>query len=119
MIISITDTFFFLSILFIWVEIFGFTNKHKVYKRLDLENINFNPNLYLFFYISKLAYLIWLPIGLFTTLNIYFAVLILIGLSKFLFYKSKNIILINLYELINMLSSSIILTTISIQALFQ
>ena len=119
MIISITDTFFFLSILFIWVEIFGFTNKHKIYKRLDLENINFNPNLYLFFYISKLTYLIWLPLGLFTSLNIYFIALIFIGLSKFIFYKSKNIILINLYELVNIVSSSIILIIISIQALFQ
>jgi hypothetical protein len=48
MIISITDIFFFLSILFIWVEIFGFINKHKIYKlnkKLKLINDNLAKNI--------------------------------------------------------------------------
>lgn len=112
--------FYLLSLLFIWVEIFGFLNKDKVFKRIDFNQIDkFNLRLYLFFYLSKLIYLMWIFSGLFGNLYFYFLLLIFISFFRNFLMFTKNRILINLYDLLNPFISSIILLIIFTQGLFR
>ena len=120
MIISTFNLFYLLAPLFIWVEFFGFFNRKKVYKRLDLNDFDKSSlRLYLFFLFSKLFYLIWMPLGLFTDFWVYFLVLLSLGFFKFLVLLTKNNIIINLYDFLNPLFSSIILIFILFQVIFQ
>jgi hypothetical protein len=116
--ISIIDLFFFLSTLFIWVEIFGFLSRDSVYKRLDL-NVEFNYKRYLTFYLLRVLYLIWIPIGFFTSLNYLFSILFLLGFIRVFLPLTKNNILINLYDFLNTVISTIVLLIILYQVIFQ
>lgn len=120
MTVFITNFFYLLSPLFIWVEIFGFLNRDRVYKRMDFETFEkSNLRLYFYFYFSKVFYLIWMLIGLFTIQSNYFIILILLGLFKFFILYTRKNILINLYDFLNPLISIIILIMIFIQVFFQ
>lgn len=120
MTISIFSVFYLLAPLFIWVEIFGFLNRDKVYKRLKFESIEkFNPRLYLFFYLSKIIYLVWIFCGLFTSLQTYFIALFLLGFLRGFVTLTKSRYIVNSYDFLNPVVSSIILIIILFQALFQ
>ena len=120
MIISIINFFYLLAPLFIWVEIFGFLNRGKVYKRLSSQNIEFsNLRLYLFFFLSKIIYLIWIPLGFFTNLWFYFMLLCLLGTFRFVTVSTRNNIIINLYDFLNPFLSCIILLIILFLGLFR
>jgi hypothetical protein len=105
--------FYISSILFIYVEIFQIINRNTIYKRFsDISNISLNPFLLISFYILKLYYFIWIPIGLLTNNWIYFAILIGLGLFKYPILLTKNNFCINLYDLMNTIISCFILITI-------
>jgi hypothetical protein len=120
MTIFTVSLFYLLILLFIWVEIFGFINRDKVYRRFNFEEIeSYNPKLYLFFYISKIFYLIFILVGLFTNYFIYSIILFSLGFFRYFVIKTKKNILINLYDFLNPFISSITLITILFQELFQ
>lgn len=112
--------FYFSILIFIWVEIFGFVNRDKVYQRLNLQlPEDYNPKLYLFFYIFKLLYLVSITIGFFTKFYIFSTILFSLGFFRYFIVKTKNNILINLYDFLNPFISVIILIIILFQELFQ
>ena len=112
--------FYLIILLFIWVEIFGFINRGRVYRRLNFEEIEkFNIKLYLFFYLSKLTYLISIIIGFFTCYYIYSVILFSLGFFRYFVIKTKNNILINLYDFLNPFLSSITLIAILHQVFFR
>ncbi len=120
MITSTFSFFYLLSIIFIWVEIFAFKNKSKVSKRLNSQDLeNSNIRLYLVFFLFKLFYLIWLPLGLFSNIWIMYLFLICLGIINFLVPLSRSKLLVFIFRLFNVISSCIILTIILYRALFQ
>ena len=120
MTIFTASLFYLLILFFIWVEIFGFINRGKVYTRLNFQEIeNYNPKLYLFFYTSKIIYLIFIGIGFFTNYYIYSIILFSLGFFRYFVIKTKKNILINLYDFLNPFISSITLITILFRELFQ
>lgn len=120
MTIFITSFFYLLSTLFIWVEIFGFLNRDKVFKRIDFERIDkLNLRLYLFFYLSKLFYIVWMFSGLFTNFYFYFISLIFIGFFRNFVVLTNSRVVVNSYDFLNPFVSSIILLFILFQGLFQ
>jgi hypothetical protein len=109
----ICNFFYFLIPIFIWVEIFGFLNRDKVFRRLKFEEIeSYNPKLYLFFYFSKLTYIISMIVGIFTSLYFYFILLLSLGFGRFLILKTRRNVMVNLYDFLNPLFSVIILIII-------
>lgn len=120
MTIFITNFFYLLAPVFIWVEIFGFLNRDRVYQRLKIEEIKVSTlRLYLFFFLFKIIYLFWIPLGFFTKFWIYFLILFILGFVRFISVSTRNNLIINLYDFINPLVSTIILLIILFQALFQ
>lgn len=120
MIISTINIFYLLTILFIWVEIFGFTNRGKVTTKLNIQEIeNSKVGLYLLFFFSKLIYLVWIPLGFFGDFWIYHLILFCLGVFRFIILQTRKNIIINLYDFLNPFISCIILLIILIQALFQ
>lgn len=120
MIISTINIFYILAILFIWVEVFGFFNRGKVTTKLNIQEIeNSRVGLYLFFFLSKLIYLIWIPLGLFGDLWICHLILFFLGIFRFVILLTHRNIIINLYDFLNPFISCIILIIILIQVFFQ
>jgi hypothetical protein len=120
MTIFTTSLFNLLILLFIWVEIFGFLNRGRVYRKFDFQEIeNYNPKLYLFFYASKITYLIFILIGFFTNYYIYSIILFSLGFFRYFAIRTKKNILINLYDFLNPFISSIILIIILCQEFFR
>lgn len=116
----LSSIFYALSLVFIGVEVYQLVNRDKVF-------VKFNPNMdikspvpYLIFYLLKLIYLIWIPIGLFSHLWILFFGIIFLGLFKYVILSStKKNIAINLYDGINTIISVFLLIVILIQGLFR
>ena len=111
--------FYGLSLLFIGVEIYQLVNRDKIF-------VKFNPNLTLhspitnlFFYLFKILYLIWLPIGLFSHLWIFFFGIVLLGLFKYVVLLTKKNIAINLYDVLNTIISVFLHIIIFLQGLFK
>jgi hypothetical protein len=95
--------FYLMLILFILNEIFYFSNR----KRLDLFFSKKDPSkikkVDIFYYLIKITSIVWPIVGLFSSFKGLFLVVILIGLSKFLFYHfSKRFydVYVNLYPLL-------------------
>ena len=111
--------FYGLSLLFIGVEIYQLVNRDKIF-------VKFNPNLTLhspitnlFFYLFKILYLIWLPIGLFSHLWIFFFGIVSLGLFKYVILSTRRNIAINLYDGVNTIISVFLLIVIFLQGFFQ
>lgn len=120
MIISTINIFYLLSILFIWVEIFGFLNRGKVTRKLNIQEIETSRvGLYLLFFFSKMIYLIWIPLGFFGEFWIYHSILFGLGIFRFVILLTRKNIIINLYDFLNPFISCIILIIILFQVLFQ
>lgn len=120
MIISTINISYLLTLVFIWVEIYGFLNRNQVAVKLKVEEIeNSRVKIYLFFFFSKLIYLIWIPLGLFGDFWIHHSILLSLGLFRFVVVLTRKNIIINLYDFLNPFLSCIILIIILIQGLFQ
>lgn len=115
----LSNIFYILSIPFIGVEIYQMINRNNVFRKFDQNQESESLFHYFTFYLFKVIYLIWIPIGLFTHFWPYFLILISLGLFKFLVLLIKRNILINLYDIINVILSILILLIIFFQALFQ
>lgn len=81
-----------LILLFVWMNLYSLANLTKLEKRFyefDIESITFKQYLY---YISKVVYWIWILFALFTTLKVYFFILVFLPVLKFLmFYLNKRL----------------------------
>lgn len=110
--------FYFLSIFFLYVEIFGFFKRETIYKpvsELELET----PFRHFIFYFFKLVYLPWLVIGLLTHNWTLFSIPILAGLINLLSLKTQNNFIINIFRGLNFIVSCISLIFILCRAIFQ
>lgn len=120
MITFFINLFYLMSPLFIWVEFFGFLNRDKFFKKINFEEIeSLDIKTYFFFYISKLLYLFWILIGCFSNQYLFFLILVSIGILRSLIFMTKNKLIINTFELINPIFSSIIIIFILYRVFFQ
>ena len=82
--------FYLTLFLFILNEFFYFSNR----KRLDLLFEKKDPSnikkLDIFYYLIKITSVLWPFIGLFSSFKGLFSIIILLGLTKFLFYHISN-----------------------------
>lgn len=116
----LTNIFYSLSVLFIVVEIYQLINREQLFSKLKFDNIEkINPLSNIIFYTSKILYLFWIFLGLFSSLKLYFLILVITGLFKYFVLLTKKNILINLYDLFNCLFSVTILSIILILRFFQ
>ena len=104
---KISTFFYFLSILFIWTEIFQIRNRIRL-QLIEVQRID--PLKWIIFYLSKIAYFLWVPFGLFTDNYKVFIILILLKLIKLLIIKMKKDFYINLYDLISCVISVFLLS---------
>jgi len=111
--------FYGLSLLFIGVEIYQLVNRDKIFVKFNSNLTLHSPISNLFFYLFKIFYLIWLPIGLFSHLWIFFFGIVLLGLFKYVVLLTKKNIAINLYDVLNTIISVFLLIIIFLQGLFQ
>lgn len=95
---SFLTSFYLLSLFFILFTIYELINRDKFYfEKPDLSK----PVKYISFYYTKVCYWIWLISGaIYTNLNYLFYVIIGFILFKFIVALTKNIKIINLYDLI-------------------
>jgi hypothetical protein len=115
----LSSIFYGLSLIFIGVEVYQLVNRDKVFSKFDPNLTLHSPIPNLFFYLFKIIYLIWLPIGLFSHLWIYFFGIIFLGLFKYVILYTKKNIAINLYDGINTIISVFFLIIIFLQGLFR
>lgn len=114
----IIKLFYLLSVFFIYVEVYGFFFRSRIYKpvsELELET----PFKHFAFYFFKLIYLPWLFVGLFSHNWMIFLTPILMGLVSLISFSSKNDKLINLWSIVNFLVSVICLVIILYRGVFQ
>ena len=115
----LSNIFYLLSLLFIGVEVYQLVNRDKVFAKFDPNLTLHSPIPNLFFYLFKILYLIWLPIGLFSHLWVFFFGIIFLGLFKYVILSTKKNIAINLYDGVNTIISVFLLMVIFLQGLFQ
>jgi len=115
----LSSIFYGLSLLFIGVEVYQLVNRDKVFAKFDTNLTLHSPIPNLFFYLFKIFYLIWLPIGLFSHLWMFFFCIIFLGLFKYVILTTKKNIAINLYDGVNTIISVFFLIIIFLQGLFQ
>lgn len=115
----LSNIFYGLSLVFIIFEFFQIFNRNRIYQKIDISNIKITTSLiYILVYITKLIYLIWMFVGLFSDQYVLFMLLILTGLIKNIIFIFKSNILINVYDIINLLVSCYLLFTIFIRVFF-
>lgn len=93
----ITFFYIFLS-LFIWNEIYYIRNKERLdknFRNKDIESINKKD---LFFYFTKVLYWIWIAIGLFSDMKVYFIILLSLIIIKFPLYHLRNKVYYMIYD---------------------
>jgi hypothetical protein len=90
-----------LSILFIWMKYFHITKNNLIYKNRNIVKYS------VFFYLLRFFYPIWIIIGIFTFVPIYW-ILFLLELVKYFIYPFFNIKVYRWYELIESIISIIL-----------
>ncbi len=93
---SLLTNFYFLSLFFIIFEIYQLSNRDVFY--INPIDIN-NPIKYILFYLTRIFYSLWIPIGLFTDLKTYFLLILILGFIKMIFVSIKNIKIIAIYDI--------------------
>lgn len=95
--------FYLLPILFIWVEIYHLRFKDRLYVKFNQRHISTSQFTDYIYYVTKVFYLVWLIIGLFSSLSHFFLLIILVSSIKFLvlFFKSRRFN--DLYDMISSL----------------
>ena len=88
--------FVLFSILFGWSEYYHMINKHLLYNRQNKKSLTD-----LFYFFVKFVYGVWIIIGLFTYLKVYFAVLLLISIIRYPIMWFGDSRLLFFYEMIN------------------
>lgn len=114
----IIKSFYLLSVFFLYVEVYGFFFRSRIYKpvsQLELET----PLKHFVFYFFKLIYLPWLLVGLFSQNWVIFLIPILAGLVSLISFSFKNDKAINLWSIINFFVSVICLVIILYQGVFR
>jgi len=84
--------FYLFPILFIWAEIYHLRFKDRLYVKFNQKHLSTSKLTDYIFYVTKVFYLIWLIIGLFSSLSYYFLLIIIVSSIKFLvlFFKSRK-----------------------------
>lgn len=110
------NIFYLLSILFIITEIYNLKNINRLYmksKDIDTEINKITKTRIIsdiFFHMFKLLYMVWIFIGLFTGLNIFFWILFSFGIGKYItiFFPGWS----KIYDICNSSASILVLTGI-------
>lgn len=107
-------SFFYITILaFIWNDLYYMLNKHRLNINFKNKDIKSTTILDLFYYFTKVLYWIWLIVGIFSPLSIYFILLLSLVVIKLITFKSKRkslyVILDNIFPILSMLFLSLIL----------
>ena len=109
----LSNIFYSFSVVFLIFEIFQLFNRNSIYNKIDISNIKIGDSIvYLSIYLTKLLYLSWVIVGMFSPYYILFLSLIIIGLVKNIIFLFRSDILINLYEVINVIVSCCLLILI-------
>ena len=99
--------FYFIALLFMWTEFYHMINKHLLY-----DNTRQKSLLDRLFFLSKLVYAIWIIVGLFSNLWIYFLYLLIISILRYPILWFGNSKMLFLYELVNTPASVMLLMVI-------
>lgn len=84
--------FYLISIFFIWTEIFYVLNKKKLDDKFKNKDIRETSILDLIYYLSRLSYYVWLIIGLFSSQQELFILLLSLRLLSLPFYHINKIL---------------------------
>lgn len=103
-----SNLFYSLSILFLVLEVYQLFNRNKIY--YNIKDIKDRKKLTIF-YVLKLLYTIWIPIGIFSNLGILFISLLVTSSLKLLLLKSSNFT-INMYDIVKCIINVSILASI-------
>ena len=104
--------FYFLSIFFIWSEIYYVYNKSRLDLNFRNKDISLITKLDLLFYFCKFSFFIWMILGIWSSQQELFILLIILNFIKFPFYHlSKRVYAIwdNILPIINIIEISVIL----------
>ena len=101
--------FYILSLFFIWSEVYHIINKNRIYIKIDKKNVADSTIVDYLFYVSKISYLFWILIGLFSSSSFYFLLILLISSIKFLILLSKSKKFIDIYDTLSSVFCIIIL----------
>lgn len=112
----ITNIFYTISLIFIILEVFQILYRKHIY---DKSSSSISPVVFNVYSVVKFIYIIWILVGLFSGLYLYFFLLLFIGSFKYVALFTKNNLFINLYDIINALSSIIVLVFIFRLGAFQ
>ena len=91
--------FYILPLFFIWSEFYHLKFKDRIYVEFNQRHIG-NTTDYIF-YITKLVYLLWIIVGLFSGFSYYFMVILLVSSLKFLILLLKSNKFNNIYDIIS------------------
>jgi len=85
--------FYILPILFIWSEFYHLKYKNRLYIRFNQRQIGNSTLVDYIFYLTRIVYLLWILIGIFSDNSISFLLILFISSIKFLllFFKSRRI----------------------------
>ena len=108
-----TNIFYILSIVFIFMNVYYMLKNKQLDKGFKDRDILGVSKLDLVYYLSKVLYWVWIPIGFFTNQPELFYVLFILGFLKFpIYHLSKNIF--RIYNSLYPALSLIVLITIFI-----
>ena len=114
---SLITSFYMLSIFFISFQVYEILNRKTFY--INPPDLN-KPGKYLLFYFTKICSYIWIVGGVFfSDLYLHFGVLLGLIFFKYIPLVIKNNFLINLYDIISMIISIIIMLIILHQGIVQ
>ena len=111
----LTNLFFSLSIVFIWSELYHLRHKDYLYQKISQRNIQNSTLFDYIFYVSKILFIPWVFLGLFTTVSYPFLLIILISCVKFLILTFKSQKAIVIYDVVSSASCILILSYTLIQ----
>ena len=104
-----------ISLFFIWVEYYHIKNRDRIYLKFHRDKKY--SKLDMFFYYSKISYMMWILIGTFTQLRDLFLYLLIIGILKFIIILFKSKTLNRIYDNLNFFVSLFILIIIFIKGI--
>lgn len=106
--------YYIFSILFIWMNAYYFININKLDIRFKYKDKSSLTKTQLFYYLTKVLYWIWIPLGLLTDQYHMFILLIILGGLRFPFYHINN----KLFKIYNLLLPVISIIVIFVTILY-
>lgn len=113
----IHNLFYIMPLFFIWSEFYHLKNKNRLYVKFNQRYINGSSTTDYIYYITKLIYLLWIIIGLFSHLSHLFMIILLISSIKFLVMLLKSKKFNDIYDVISSIICISTLIYIFIKAL--